>query len=195
MRGARMLLFHKIFSWGEVMELEDGNEYLFPRKRLCIKTKHANNILDSFKIIVKGKVFQIRAKELLFGHPDRLKSPRVKDILILTFSQIRGFKGTYKGRLLRRIIGSNGGMKFPMNCLSLNIQGLGSKAKKDWIRELTTKHKVSFLSLQETKKESFRLGMSINLKKKSYTGLGIRGRLFPCESAASLDCSMMKSSV
>ncbi|GJS31326.1 RNA-directed DNA polymerase, eukaryota [Tanacetum coccineum] len=42
-----------------------------------------------------------------------------------------------------------------MNCLSLNIQGLGSKAKKDWIRELTTKHKVSFLSLQETKKESF----------------------------------------
>ncbi|GKC49489.1 hypothetical protein Tco_1072234 [Tanacetum coccineum] len=60
--------FHKIGSqWGEVMELEDGNEDLFARKRLCIKTKHANNILDSFKIIVKGKVFQIRAKELFVG--------------------------------------------------------------------------------------------------------------------------------
>ncbi|GJV72985.1 RNA-directed DNA polymerase, eukaryota [Tanacetum coccineum] len=40
-----------------------------------------------------------------------------------------------------------------MNCLSLNAQGLGSKAKKDWIRELITKHKVSFLSIQETKME------------------------------------------
>ncbi|GKC76929.1 RNA-directed DNA polymerase, eukaryota [Tanacetum coccineum] len=26
--------------------------------------------------------------------------------------------------------------RFPMNCLSLNAQGLGSKAKKDWIKEL-----------------------------------------------------------
>ena len=41
-----------------------------------------------------------------------------------------------------------------MNCLSHNIQGLGSKAKKDWIRELNVKHKVSFLSLQETKMEN-----------------------------------------
>ncbi|GJT89981.1 RNA-directed DNA polymerase, eukaryota [Tanacetum coccineum] len=30
---------------------------------------------------------------------------------------------------------------FPMNCLSLNVQGLGSKAKKDWIKELISKHK------------------------------------------------------
>ncbi|GKB46985.1 hypothetical protein Tco_0897738 [Tanacetum coccineum] len=51
------------------MELEDGNEDLFARKRLCIKTKHANNILDSFKIIVKGKVFLIRAKELFVWSP------------------------------------------------------------------------------------------------------------------------------
>ncbi|GJT13298.1 RNA-directed DNA polymerase, eukaryota [Tanacetum coccineum] len=32
-----------------------------------------------------------------------------------------------------------------MNCLSLNVQGLGSKAKKDWIKELKNKHKVNFL--------------------------------------------------
>lgn len=49
-----------------------------------------------------------------------------------------------------------------MNCLSLNIQGLGSKAKKDWIRELTNKHKISFLSLQETKKEFFLLIWRLN---------------------------------
>ncbi|GKC60407.1 RNA-directed DNA polymerase, eukaryota, partial [Tanacetum coccineum] len=32
--------------------------------------------------------------------------------------------------------------------------GLGSKAKKEWIRELNYKHKVSFLTLQETKMEN-----------------------------------------
>ncbi|GKA52179.1 RNA-directed DNA polymerase, eukaryota [Tanacetum coccineum] len=70
--------FHKIGSqWGEVMELEDGNEDLFARKRLCIKTKHANNILDSFKIIVKGKVFQIRAKELFVWSPSFKEVPEV----------------------------------------------------------------------------------------------------------------------
>ena len=42
-----------------------------------------------------------------------------------------------------------------MNCLSLNVQGLGSKAKKDWIKELNFKHKVNVLSILETKKESF----------------------------------------
>nr|GEW64643.1 DNA polymerase zeta processivity subunit [Tanacetum cinerariifolium] len=43
---------------------------------------------------------------------------------------------------------------FPMNCLSLNIQVLGFKAKKEWIRELNIKHKVNFLTLQETKMDS-----------------------------------------
>ncbi|GJW37507.1 RNA-directed DNA polymerase, eukaryota, reverse transcriptase zinc-binding domain protein [Tanacetum coccineum] len=34
-----------------------------------------------------------------------------------------------------------------------SMEGLGSKAKKDWIRELCNKNKVSFLSIQETKAE------------------------------------------
>ncbi|GJU48910.1 RNA-directed DNA polymerase, eukaryota [Tanacetum coccineum] len=42
-----------------------------------------------------------------------------------------------------------------MNILSLNVQGLGSKAKKDWIKELNVLHKVNFLALQETKMENF----------------------------------------
>nr|GEW91635.1 RNA-directed DNA polymerase, eukaryota [Tanacetum cinerariifolium] len=43
---------------------------------------------------------------------------------------------------------------FPMNCLSLNIQGIGSKAKKEWVREINIKHKVNLLTLQETKMDS-----------------------------------------
>nr|GFC33134.1 RNA-directed DNA polymerase, eukaryota [Tanacetum cinerariifolium] len=57
--------FAKIGSkWGEMMDLEDGSDDLFARKRICIKTNHASNILENFKIIVKRKVFWVRAKEL-----------------------------------------------------------------------------------------------------------------------------------
>ena len=40
-----------------------------------------------------------------------------------------------------------------MNFLSQNIQGLGKKAKKEWVKELCNKNKVNFLTLQETKME------------------------------------------
>nr|GFC04925.1 RNA-directed DNA polymerase, eukaryota [Tanacetum cinerariifolium] len=51
-------------KWGEVIEIEEYNDGLFARKRICIKTRQEDNILEKFKIIVKGKVFVIRAKEL-----------------------------------------------------------------------------------------------------------------------------------
>ena len=37
--------------------------------------------------------------------------------------------------------------------MSLNIQGLAKKAKRDWVKELCNKNKVNFLALQETKTE------------------------------------------
>ncbi|GJX89851.1 reverse transcriptase domain-containing protein [Tanacetum coccineum] len=44
--------FSKIGSrWGEVIELEDNKEDCFARKRICIKTKLEDNILEKFKII------------------------------------------------------------------------------------------------------------------------------------------------
>ncbi|GJW59500.1 RNA-directed DNA polymerase, eukaryota [Tanacetum coccineum] len=44
-----------------------------------------------------------------------------------------------------------------MNFLSLNVQGLGNKTKKGWIRELCQKHIINFVSIQETKMESIDL--------------------------------------
>ncbi|GJV59871.1 RNA-directed DNA polymerase, eukaryota [Tanacetum coccineum] len=44
-----------------------------------------------------------------------------------------------------------------MNFLSLNIQGLGNKAKRRWINELCHKHKINFVTLQETKAENIDL--------------------------------------
>nr|GEZ54388.1 RNA-directed DNA polymerase, eukaryota, nucleotide-binding alpha-beta plait domain protein [Tanacetum cinerariifolium] len=67
--------FRKIGAkWGEMFELEDGNDDHFARKRICIKTSQVGIILESFKVIVKGKVFWVRAKELFVW------SPSFKDI-------------------------------------------------------------------------------------------------------------------
>ncbi|GJS15006.1 RNA-directed DNA polymerase, eukaryota [Tanacetum coccineum] len=56
-------------KWGESLNMEDNSVPSFGRKRVCILTKHPVSILESFKIIVKGKVFMIRAKELFTWNP------------------------------------------------------------------------------------------------------------------------------
>ncbi|GJU50836.1 hypothetical protein Tco_1220391 [Tanacetum coccineum] len=62
--------FNKIGSkWGEVMELEESKDDLFARKRICIMTKQEDNILEKFKIIIRGKIFVVRAKELFVWSP------------------------------------------------------------------------------------------------------------------------------
>ncbi|GJR36512.1 RNA-directed DNA polymerase, eukaryota [Tanacetum coccineum] len=62
--------FHKIGSkWGEVLDLEESRDDFFARKRICIKTNQEDNILEKFKIIVKGKICVIRAKELFVWSP------------------------------------------------------------------------------------------------------------------------------
>nr|XP_043639892.1 uncharacterized protein LOC122611005 [Erigeron canadensis] len=37
-----------------------------------------------------------------------------------------------------------------MNCLSINIRGVGVNGKADWIRGIKNKEKIDFISLQET---------------------------------------------
>nr|GFA08119.1 hypothetical protein [Tanacetum cinerariifolium] len=46
------------------MDIEENLISSFARKRLCIKTKQANNILEKFKVIFKGNVYMAHAKEL-----------------------------------------------------------------------------------------------------------------------------------
>nr|GEW97773.1 RNA-directed DNA polymerase, eukaryota [Tanacetum cinerariifolium] len=62
--------FSKIGNkWGDFMDIEEVVESTFARKRICIKTKVLKNILETFKVIIKGKVFWIRAKELFTWTP------------------------------------------------------------------------------------------------------------------------------
>nr|GEW32689.1 RNA-directed DNA polymerase, eukaryota [Tanacetum cinerariifolium] len=56
-------------KWGEVVDMEESHDSSFARKRLCIKTKLSYYILESFKVISRGKVFMVRAKELFTWTP------------------------------------------------------------------------------------------------------------------------------
>ncbi|GJZ98645.1 RNA-directed DNA polymerase, eukaryota, reverse transcriptase zinc-binding domain protein [Tanacetum coccineum] len=59
-----------VFKWGELIYIDDQKDMCFHQKRICIKTKYAENISESFKIIVHGKVFWVRAKEVDGWVPD-----------------------------------------------------------------------------------------------------------------------------
>nr|GEV80642.1 bulb-type lectin domain-containing protein [Tanacetum cinerariifolium] len=57
--------FAKISSkWGSLLYEEDEDVPYFHQKRLCIKTTSNENIFGSFKIVIKGKIFWIRVKEV-----------------------------------------------------------------------------------------------------------------------------------
>nr|GEW31274.1 hypothetical protein [Tanacetum cinerariifolium] len=54
---------------GELMDIEESVGSSFARKRICIKTNAAASILETFKVIFKGKTFMVRAKELFTWTP------------------------------------------------------------------------------------------------------------------------------
>nr|GFB51122.1 RNA-directed DNA polymerase, eukaryota [Tanacetum cinerariifolium] len=54
---------------GETVDIKENLVLSFARKRLCIKTKQADNILVKFKVIFKGKVYMAHAKELFTWTP------------------------------------------------------------------------------------------------------------------------------
>nr|GEX21911.1 RNA-directed DNA polymerase, eukaryota [Tanacetum cinerariifolium] len=56
-------------KWGDTLDMEDNADSSFGRKRVCIMTKHPVSILETFKIIVKGRVFMVRVKELFTWNP------------------------------------------------------------------------------------------------------------------------------
>ncbi|PWA34931.1 hypothetical protein CTI12_AA614370 [Artemisia annua] len=57
-------------KWGELMDMDDYDETGFHSKRLCIYTKVGTNILESFKIVFRGKIYWLRANEVPGWTPD-----------------------------------------------------------------------------------------------------------------------------
>ncbi|GJV42846.1 hypothetical protein Tco_1427382 [Tanacetum coccineum] len=57
--------FAKVASkWGDLVEWEDLAEKSLFCKRLCVKTKLNEIIVERFKVIMKGSVYWVRAKEM-----------------------------------------------------------------------------------------------------------------------------------
>ncbi|GJS50273.1 RNA-directed DNA polymerase, eukaryota [Tanacetum coccineum] len=55
--------------WGEIVEWEDSDSFALSNKPLCLKTKIDVSINERRKIIIQGKVYWIRVKELYAWTP------------------------------------------------------------------------------------------------------------------------------
>nr|GEX90494.1 nucleotide-binding alpha-beta plait domain-containing protein [Tanacetum cinerariifolium] len=66
-------------AWVELKDIDDQVETCFHSKRLCIHTKSHRSISEEFKIIFRGKVFWIRAKETPGWVPDFLEDAKDED--------------------------------------------------------------------------------------------------------------------
>ncbi|GJW18745.1 RNA-directed DNA polymerase, eukaryota [Tanacetum coccineum] len=147
--------FKKIASkWGEILDTEDQEEDGFYTKRLCIYSKLENNIYENFKVIFRGKVFVLRAKEIPGWVPEFVDELDDDD------ESVEGSKGDTANMALQ----SGGSILCVLEelvkvrqAMGYNMKGLAQKAKKDWVKELCLKNKVNFLALQETKMENMNL--------------------------------------
>ncbi|GKE91789.1 hypothetical protein Tco_1572884, partial [Tanacetum coccineum] len=56
-------------KWGLIQDIEAKHGVSFACKRLCLLTNHPVSILEQFKIVYKGKISRVRAKELFTWVP------------------------------------------------------------------------------------------------------------------------------
>nr|GFB88839.1 RNA-directed DNA polymerase, eukaryota, reverse transcriptase zinc-binding domain protein [Tanacetum cinerariifolium] len=63
--------FNKIArKWGELVFMDDSNSANKYSLRICVKTIFFHLIVESLKVIIKGKVYVVRAKEVTGWVPD-----------------------------------------------------------------------------------------------------------------------------
>ncbi|GJV02728.1 hypothetical protein Tco_1336297 [Tanacetum coccineum] len=63
--------FNRVASkWGVLLDVDDKEDGCLHSKRICISTTISTNIFESFKVIYRGKVVWVRAKEVPGWVPD-----------------------------------------------------------------------------------------------------------------------------
>ncbi|GKB85365.1 hypothetical protein Tco_0957637 [Tanacetum coccineum] len=62
-----------VTRWGNLIDTNDSDGNCFHSKRLCLFTKSISNIYENVKIIFRGKVYWIRAKEVPGWTPDQVE--------------------------------------------------------------------------------------------------------------------------
>nr|GEU39623.1 hypothetical protein [Tanacetum cinerariifolium] len=161
-----------VSSWGELTNVEDSESMTLSYKRLCVKVKSFVTINDIIKVIVKGNISWIRVSpdvgNVNVEEVNSVKEPQSKEDLYETnegvasdFSKLNGVSSIKSGGSLLDVMDE---LIKVGHAMGYNIDGcLGQKAKKGWIQELNSKHRVRFVALQEKKMESIDL---FSIKKK-----------------------------
>nr|GEV33220.1 RNA-directed DNA polymerase, eukaryota [Tanacetum cinerariifolium] len=60
-------------KWGDLVDVYDEDDSCFHSKRLCVYTKIHSNIFKNIKVVYRGKMYWIRAKEVAGWVPDFLE--------------------------------------------------------------------------------------------------------------------------
>ncbi|GJV47448.1 RNA-directed DNA polymerase, eukaryota, reverse transcriptase zinc-binding domain protein [Tanacetum coccineum] len=72
--------FNKIAAkWGDLLEMDDMGESCYHSRRVCVRTNIQSNIFECFKIVYKGKVYWLRAKEVLGWEPELVEDSDGED--------------------------------------------------------------------------------------------------------------------
>ncbi|GJY01731.1 RNA-directed DNA polymerase, eukaryota, reverse transcriptase zinc-binding domain protein [Tanacetum coccineum] len=167
-----------VTRWGNLIDTNDSDGNCFHSKRLCLFTKSISNIYENFKIIFRGKVYWIRAKEVPGWTPDLVEDSDEEE-LSDDDSLEEGMKNlesendcSNSFEVPDTVFENEGGSKKDSSVDPFGLypllnkktkdkkhkeSGLAQKAKKDWAKELCVKNKVNFLAIQETKMEEIDL--------------------------------------
>ncbi|GJS76309.1 hypothetical protein Tco_0726190 [Tanacetum coccineum] len=71
-----------VTRWGNLIDTNDSDGNCFHSKRLCLFTKSISNIYENFKIIFRGKVYWIRAKEVPGWTPDLVEDSDEEELSV-----------------------------------------------------------------------------------------------------------------
>nr|GEZ20323.1 RNA-directed DNA polymerase, eukaryota, reverse transcriptase zinc-binding domain protein [Tanacetum cinerariifolium] len=136
--------FVKLASkWGELVEWKNIEDNNFSRKQLYVKTKLNEIICERFKVIIQGNVHWVRAKEMERWDP--LLQTSVNEV---HEKEIEAPSEEAKQNSYNSVRNNSLNASY---CSQRFKAGLDHKTKKGWIKDLCTKNRVNFVSLQETK--------------------------------------------
>nr|GEX59146.1 RNA-directed DNA polymerase, eukaryota [Tanacetum cinerariifolium] len=167
--------FVKLVSkWGELVEWKNIEDNKFFRKQLCVKTKLNEIICERFKVIIQGNVHWVRAKEMEGWDPLLRFTPKETSVNEVHKKEMEApseeaKQNPYNSVRNNSLNASYCSQRFKAGgsitdlmdelvkvgqTMGYNMDGwLDHKTKKGWIKELCTKNRVNFVSLQETKME------------------------------------------
>ncbi|GKA53949.1 hypothetical protein Tco_0752898 [Tanacetum coccineum] len=168
--------FDKIGNkWGEVLNIEDSYETSFGRKVYMVRAKELFTWTPSFESIKEhdysSEDESVQGSMEHSVHVDKEISadPFGLNELIRSKKPVEEKFGTESvivkppGVLAIGGSGNNKGGSFGSARMRLIRVGLGSKSKKEWVKELSNNNKLNFIAIQETKMERMCPHMDVEL--------------------------------